>query len=167
MLPEGVVRICDRAFYNCTALEEVVFLDGIQDISKDILDNTAYAEKMITTDVFSNQSIYVGEYLIKCVGFFGNSVFAIEEGTTFVAENAMALGDYGSIKSIIVPASVKVLKKGSLYTSDALKKVYYSGTIEQWNAIDNQGCFEGFGALGGTSITIICEDGEISYTPEN
>lgn len=163
VLTDGIIRIGDGAFYNCTALAEITFPTGIQYIPSNILDNTAYYKSCESNYENACTGVYVGEYFIKAI-YAEGSIFTIAEGTTYVAMNAMNMKDNAYVKTIVVPSSIKVLEEGSLYLSDRLSKVYYSGTIEQWNSIDNGGCFEGF---GGTSITIICDDGNITYTPGN
>ncbi len=163
-LPEGLLRISEKAFWYCSALAEVVFPEGIQYIERDILDNTEYEKTNLSFCTDGFPGLYVGNYMIR-IGNASGRFYCIREGTTFIAANALNINDT-LIYMIQVPASVKTLEKGSLYTSDRLETVYYFGTVEEWNAIDNRGCFDGFGSVDGDSITIICTNGEIIYTPE-
>ncbi len=163
-LPEGLLRISEKAFWYCSALADIVVPEEIQYIERDVFEKTAFETTNLSFSVDGFPGLYVDNYMIR-IGSASGNFYCIREGTTFVAANALNIKDT-LIHTLQVPASVKTLDKGSLYTSDRLKTVYYLGTIEEWNAIDNRGCFYGFGSVGGQSITIKCTDGDIIYTPE-
>ena len=127
-IPEGVEIIGDSAFRNCNSLESVVIPEGVTTI-----EGCAFQNCIKLTSI----------KLPNTITSIGNSVFygCVELTSIKLPNKLTSIGTYtfdGCIRleSIEIYESVTSIKESAFIRCDALNTVYYTGTEEQWNAIN-------------------------------
>ena len=103
ILPNGLHEIRKEAFYDCFNLEEIVGVEKVQIIEKNVLSCTAYYDKC---------SILFNGTVLQKYNAIGEKQYTIPEGTTEIANQAFLYGteDYEDVlEEIVVPDSVTVI----------------------------------------------------------
>ncbi len=152
IVPDGVASIGDWAFNGCASLTSVILPDSVTSIGVYAFYDTAYYNDVSNWEC---GVLYIGNHLIKASADIRGSI-KIKAGTLTV--NDYAFSDCFSLKSIIIPDGVTSIGQHAFYDCSSLetivipdsvtsigdsafsccygiKKVYYSGTKEQWQAI--------------------------------
>ena len=103
VIPESVTSIGDRAFWNCTSLQQVTFAgtSRLKSIGEDAFDDCTALESIVIPD---------GVTEIKVGAFWSCS----------------------SLKSIVIPESVVAIGAYAFMGCGALAEVYYKGTPAAW-----------------------------------
>lgn len=172
IIPESVTRIGSGAFKDCDNLRNVVLPDSVDTIDSE----TFYGCSSLTNIVIPNSVTSIGDS-----AFFGctsltsivipDSVTSIGEGAfwlctslaNIVIPNGVTSIDYAafnecsSLTSIVIPYSVTSIGTFAFQYCSSLTEIRYSGTEEQWKAIDKSINWD---LLTGR-YTIYCIDGEI------
>lgn len=135
---EGLKTIDTMAFANCRALEEINLPESIEKISWGAFDDAAETieELVIPGNV---KSCDINEILESNEPNTAYSVHkllrkvAFNEGVEIIKiSNTACTG----LKYVYVPASVKKLDTGVLYTDRAFEAIIYAGSSEQWAEVE-------------------------------
>ncbi len=169
----GVVVIDHRVFSNCQSLSSVVFSDSLRYIgsmafSRCIsLESVQFPEKIeyIGYMAFSSTGMTsfahpdnVGDFSSSAVSSSGKLVsIRIQEGVTELGWGY--LRSCRALKEIALPSTLTTLKDVSLFDLPALEKLHYSGTVEEWNALEKGEKWY----VGTPAFIVICSDGEVEY----
>ena len=127
-IPNSVTSIGDYAFSNCTSLANITIPDSVTSIG----DDTFYGCTSLANITIPNGVTSIGNHT-----FYGCTSLA----NITIPNSVTSIGDatfYGctSLESIIIPNSVTSIGNGALQGCTSLANIYYTGTEEQWNAIE-------------------------------
>ena len=168
--PHDMKYIGDAAFYGCQGLESVKFEGDVDIFGSQIF----YGCVNIASIDFGNKLSKIGFGMFSCCGnierlVIPSSVKVIDfycfsscnigelilsEGIEEIRGSAFA---YGSIPEIHLPSTIKYLGSVVFWRVD---KVYYNGTMEQWNEIERHHWYERY-----DEYYIHCIDGDIYVPP--
>lgn len=128
-ISNGITSIGERAFNDCLNLTTVNIPKSVTFMGEQVFSRCANITK-VTIDKDSPLTS-LGKALFYQSGIqsfqFPNNVTIIEELTFFRCS---------SLETIVIPKSVKTISSNVFYSCENLKNVYYTGTEEEWNAID-------------------------------
>ena len=97
------------------------------------------------------------EHPYAFVGNYGQDEYTIPDGITFIAQGAFAKCFH--LKAVVIPTSVTRIEKWAFFNCHRLQQIYYTGTLEQWQAIskDKSWC------SGVKNCIVHCADGATEY----
>ena len=150
-LPQQATQIGDKAFASCGLLKDVVFPlqlktigkeaflrcyelkvlalpQGLTAIGKDAFEGTGCLED---PENRIDGCVYAGSYLLQ--GDPGRTTYAVREGTTLIADDALVLTD--KLETITLPETLTSFGNADFSACTALQKVNYGGTEAQWHAL--------------------------------
>ena len=81
---------------------------------------------------WENEFLYIGEYLVNTKSDITGK-YKIKEGTKYIADSA--LYSRTLITEITIPSSVVSIGENAFYRCNALEKVNFCGSDEEWNNI--------------------------------
>ena len=154
VMPDSVTSIGEGAFNYCQSLTSVIISDGVTNIGYRAF---SYCSSLA--------SVTIGESLteISSAAFFECTMLTdIKIGNSVTSIYCDAFGNCTSLKSITLPKSVTFIEYAAFYGSTSLTKIYYNGTIEEWNSILKDEEDEYRWDDGTVDYVIYCTDGEIS-----
>lgn len=129
VLPDSLRAIGNGAFCDCAALQAVEIPAGVRHIGYSVfLDTPLYADQTNWIDGL----FYVNRALLWVKG--SPTGVTVREGTTVIAETAFCYCD--AMTALTLPASLRAVSANAVAPCAALRDVYYSGTQEQWDAIE-------------------------------
>ncbi len=146
-IPSSVTEIGSYAFAYCISLESIEIPEGVSEISEWMF----YRCTALKSVVIPNSVAAIGTYAF----YHCESLTSIEipSGVTKLFygtfENCVAL------TQVTIPVSVTAIANSAFSGCESLSDVYYAGTLEEWNAIDND-------SEELTASSIHCEDGSIT-----
>lgn len=148
VIPEGVTSIGDGAFDNCTNLTSVTIPNSVTSIG----DSAFYKCPSLKSITIPEGVTSIGSYAFyKCSSL---TSITIPESVTSIDYDAFA--NCTNLTSVTIPESVTSIGDGAFYNCSRLKTINYTGTEEQWNAIN-----KGFNWSSGTVMNVI-----YNYKPE-
>lgn len=169
----GVIVIDSSAFGNCASLNSVTFSDSLRYIGSMafsrcyLLESVQFPENIeyIGYMAFSSTGMTsfehpdnVGNFESCAVSSSGKLIsYRIQEGVTELKWGF--LRHCPVLKEISLPSTLAALDDVSLFDLPALEKLYYSGTVEEWNAIEKGEKWY----VGTPAFKVVCSDGEIEY----
>ena len=122
IIPEGVMNIVSRAFYNCTGLKEILIPDSVTTIGSDAFNNTTW---------YNNQPdgvVYAGKVLYDYKGIMpSDTKIDILDGTKSISGDAFN-GDTG-LTEITIPESVTSIGSLAFYDCTGLKEVVIPNSV--------------------------------------
>ncbi len=151
VIPDGVASIGHSAFDGCVSLTNITIPDGVASIGANAFEDTVW---------YNNQSdglVYAGKVVYKYKGtMLDNTQIVLEEGTKGIADSAF----YGcmGLTSMAIPDSVISIGNYAFYGCTGLTRIDYTGTIDQWNAINKETNWD----YSTDDYTIYCSDGTIA-----
>ena len=150
-LPESVKSIGNSAFYDCRALESINIPEGVISLG----EQTFYlCENLETIKFLSPFSLLIeGDYTFGYCGLSEirlPSVYTLPTGTFYycdklemieLPEQLKTIGDNAfmlcsNLNSIVIHNNVETIKADAFDGCTALTNVYYTGSEEEWNAIE-------------------------------
>lgn len=151
VLPEGVSSIGNGAFSGCTNLSDINIPDSVTNIGEfafnrcreltsiDIPDSVEYIGK----NAFSYCSKLENITLPSNITFINDSAFSNCSGFTkiVIPEGVIEIGEFAfyhceNVSEIVIPKSVTKIGRSAFYQIPSVKHIYYTGTEEQFNAIN-------------------------------
>ena len=143
IIPDGVTRIGDRAFYNCKRIESVTIPDSVGSIG-----SNAFAQCTGLTDVtIGNGVASIGKYAFFACKNLANII--IPGGVANIDDDAFY--ECSGLVKVTISDSVTNIGNYAFGACGAIKTVFYLGTPGQWQEIT---VGEGNSYL--TDATIIC-----------
>ena len=136
---DSVTTISSRAFINCTNLRKVTIGKGLKTIGACAFSYCPSLTEIIVSKDNQNFTVRDGALFTKDLTKIcklpndGRTAFAIPDGVTTVAEDA--LGDLTGLKELTVPKSVSTFEKFALDGCGNLTDVYYAGTASRWGTV--------------------------------
>ncbi len=128
-LPSSVTKIGGYAFLECTALTNIKIPETVTDIGYSAFKNTKYYNDEKN---WENGFLYIGEYLVNTKTTI-NGKCSIKDGTKYIADSAFYSRTL--ITEITIPSSVVYIGKTAFYGCNALEKVNFCGSEEEWSNI--------------------------------
>lgn len=152
IIPNGVTTIGNYAFYGCSGLTSVFIPNGVSSIGYDAfrycsgLTNIKLPNdlKIIAHSVFSGCSGLTSITIPSSVmSIHSNAFSGCSNLTTVIFEKNSNCESIGSsvfddcilLTSITIPNSVTKID-GSFYKCSKLKRIYYQGSVSDWNRIN-------------------------------
>lgn len=140
-LPNTLKTIDGYAFHDCISLEEIILPDSLTSIGKQAFRNCAEMKKIVFPKGLSDISYGV------CYGCLSLEEVVIENGASSIGLCSFA--NCISLSKVYIPLSIKSIygsdsANDSFYNCTSLKDIYYAGSANQWNVLDeySRGEFE-------------------------
>lgn len=163
-IPESVSSIYDDAFAGCNGLTSVTIPEGVTEIGAwAFYDCTALTSVTIPASVTSIKSYA----FYNCTGL---TSVTISEGVTSIGHSAFlccngltsvtipdSVTKIGYI-TITMPDGIKKSVNGAFDNCRNLKSIIYTGTIEQWSALNYDVTYE-----NNSYADITCSDGKVIF----
>ncbi len=130
-LPNTLKTIDGFAFHDCISLEEITLPDSLTSIGEQAFRNCAEMKKIVFPKGLSEISKYI------CLGCLSLEEVVIENGASQIT--AGSFQNCISLSKVYIPLSIKAIYsfgETSFYNCTSLKDVYYAGTANQWNVLD-------------------------------
>ena len=169
----GVVVIDSRAFANCASLNSITFSDSLRYIGSMafsrcyLLESVQFPENIeyIGYMAFSSTGMTSFEHPDNVGNFESCAVslstellsLGIQEGVTEL--KSRYLYSCRALKEIFLPSTLTALESVALFDLPALEKLYYSGTVDEWAALEKDEKWY----VGTPAFKVVCSDGEIEY----
>lgn len=147
-IPNGVTSIGYFAFMGCSGLTSITLSDNLTSIENGILEGCSRLKSVIIPEGVT----FVGYWAFMSCSELTS--VTIPESVTSIW--ALAFAFCSSLTSITIPASVTDID-GSSFASTPVKDIYFQGTRDEWNRIE-----EKTSDISWSEATIHCIDGVIS-----
>ena len=147
IIPEGIKEICSFAFEGCD-VERIALPTSIEKLGTSALRDCKYL-KSFDLGGYSDLPDYSldgCDVLSEATGF---------ENVTRIGKYALSVG--ADLHSIRLTSSLKSIDEYACLKVSSLNRIYFDGTVEQWNAISKG---QGWN-LRTPDTRIICNDGEV------
>lgn len=131
VLPEGVTEICDGAFNHCYYLDTVVVPGSVEAFGEDVFASCVRLANVTLCEGLTDIGL---DTFDDCTSL---TDIIIPEGVDSIRGGNFS-GCY-NLKNITIPVSVTVVGNSSFTDCSLLTNVYYTGTEEDWNKIDDYG----------------------------
>ncbi len=147
IIPEGIKEICSFAFEGCD-LERIALPKSIEKLGTSAFRDCKYL-KSFDLGGYSELPDY------SLDGCDALSEAAGLENVTRIGKYALSVG--ADLHSIRLTSSLKSIDEYACLKAASLNRIYFDGTVEQWNAISKG---KGWN-LRTPDMRIICNDGEV------
>ena len=141
IIPDGVARIEDFAFYHFIGLTSIIIPGSVTSIGHDVFSDC----NGLTSITIPGSVTSIGEYAFSCC--IGLTSATIHNGVTSI--EWCAFGGCLGLTSITIPDSVTSIGYNAFLGCGKLRNVYYGGNKTQWNRI---GIAEGNDCLSSARI---------------
>ncbi len=126
VVPQGTTEI--QSFAECDKITSIVLPEGVTSIGGEAFNNCTSLEKINLPDSVT---------YIAYTAFYNCSSLKTVRLPSQITEIAWSTFEYcESLEAIEIPASVTLIEEDAFWNCTSLKDVYYTGTEEQWNAIE-------------------------------
>ncbi|MBQ2903592.1 MAG: leucine-rich repeat protein [Clostridia bacterium] len=109
-VPDGTKKIGQEAFYGCTNLKVISLPDSTESVACDAFEDAIY---LLNTDNWENGVLYIGNVLYTADPEKLPESYEIKADTVCIAD--MAFYDCRSLKSVVIPDTVKYIGNGAFY----------------------------------------------------
>ena len=137
-IPEGVTSIENGAFKGCSGLTSIKIPSSVTSIK-----NEAFEDCIGLTSINVEAGNVVYDSRDNCNAIIEKETNTLIQGckNTKIPSSVTNIGNYAfggcsGLTSIEIPSSVTSIGEGAFMDCSGLKDVYYTGTQEQWNAIN-------------------------------
>ncbi len=127
-MPESLDTMDLMIFHDCPSLKSIIVPEGVEWISDNCFDSCTSLTSVTLPDSLTKigySAFYACESLESIV---------IPEGVEFIG--FAAFSECKGLISVAIPKSVTEISMDAFWGCDSLTTVIYSGTDENWNAID-------------------------------
>ncbi len=165
-LPDSVTSIEESAFNDCYYLKELKLSDSLNSIGEEAFYE---CETLKTLEIPAGLTT-VGEGAFRCC--YSLESVIIRQGATMIGDlmfsgcnqlssisipdSVTSIGNQAfggcQFESIIIPGSVTVIGYMAFAFCKNLKEIIFSGTQEQWNAVEKGDYWDGNGIIDGTGV---------------
>ncbi len=142
-VPSSVDTIASCAFNDCTSLETVVISEGVKEIGHLAFGHCAFTEIVIPSSVKR-----IGSYAFS--GCDDLKSFTALDGLESIESCAFA--ECVSLETLILPASVSIVRNRAFRNCINLFRVDYAGSVKAWKELDGQKFHNG-------NTVVFCNDG--------
>lgn len=143
-----------NAFYGCTSLAELVIPESVKEIGSGAFTSCG---KLTSINIPENIERFGQEVFL----YTSISTVKVPKCRTELYENDFS-GCY-DLTEVYIHSGITSIGDGVFYQCKNLRKIYFDGTVEEWNAIEKHKlwnrCTYG--------ITVVCTDGEIEVPEDN
>lgn len=122
VVPENVVRLGDRVFYECENLAEIQLNNKLQRIGAEAFVGTAYYEN---EDNWVDGVLYIGDALIKARPEAVTGIYTVRAGTRIIADEAFK--NCENLSRISIPDTVEYIGE------DAFSDTAFFNNKDNWN----------------------------------
>ena len=128
-IPNSVSQLGINAFYNCVSLKQVTFEDDCQIVK---LQRTfSNCSSLTSVDFGKNSSIsIIDEYTFNSASLVD---LHLPENIVMIKQHAFY--NCNNLQSLILPSTISVIQDGAFSYCDKLEKVYYEGSVEDWEFV--------------------------------
>ena len=152
IIPSSVTKI-DGAFENCKSLASITIPDSVTSIGNTSFRNCT---SLSTVTIPANARCTGGSIFRDCTGL---TSVVFEAGSKDVGTEMFS--GCTSLTSVTLPSSLTDMSNNVFSGCTSLTEITYTGTQEQWNAIEKSGSTWSWNT--GSSITTVhCSDGDIT-----
>ena len=127
-LPAGITAVEAEVFSGCGSLQQITLPQGLTAIGKDAFKGTAY---LTASENQTDGCVYLDSYLLQ--GAPDQATFAMREGTTMIADDALTLTN--KLEALTVPGSLTSFGNADFSVCTSLRRVTFGGTEAQWHAL--------------------------------
>lgn len=138
VIPAGIISIGFEAFAGCDGLTEITLPKSMEDI-----DGSAFimCTDLSSIEVDSENKTYYSEN--NCVIERATNTLKLGCKTSVIPDSVTSIGNFAfrscpGLTSITIPDSVTSIGVGAFSGCTALTDVYFTGTEEEWDAINFQ-----------------------------
>ncbi len=182
VIPDGLTKINDYAFYNYKPLQSVSIPDTVTHIGTSAFEGTS---KLSDIRV-SNKLEYIGKNAFYNTGFYKDAA-NWDNGFLYLGSNLIAadkdkipadcrlysktkliayevFNNFDNLKSVIIPDEVQYINDRAFYDCDALEQVNVSDSVKTIGAAAFYGCNQLTSIKLGNNLTEIGENAFLSCT---
>ena len=152
IIPSSVVSIGNGAFADCKNLAYVTVPDSVTVIGSDAF---SWCSALVSINIPSSLNSIMNGTFFGCESL---TEISIPEGVTDLGYTSF--GDCINLAEIQLPRSVSFIGSRSFDGCQKLVTIYYSGTVEEWDAIEKGRDFD----VGSGYYTVYASDGECKKT---
>lgn len=115
-ISEGILRISENAFLNCTQLSEITFPQSLQEVGTNMVKNTAWEKELLE----KQSEIIVGTILVE-VSPLLEGAYQVPDGVTGIASGVFYRNE--RLTDISLPDSLEVIAAYAFAGCTSLQKI--------------------------------------------
>ena len=166
VIPSGVKRLKNYAFYKCKSLKSVTIPSSVMSVGKEVFDQcydieAIYYEGSIaqwcdiefktrwSNPIYYSNNLYINNQLvtnlvipsgvkrIKNYAFYKcKSLKSVTILNSVTSIGDVAFNGCSGLTSVTIPNSVKKIGFAAFYDCESLRTIYFNGTKQQWREIE-------------------------------
>ena len=152
IMSDSVTTISKCAFAYCANLTTVEIPDSVTTIKYGAFQNTGLTSITIPDSVINLADWVFG----ACTDLTGHII--LPDGISYVPNGI--LWGCPNVSSVTIPAGITKICNDAFYECTSLETITFEGTVEEWNALD----FGGFWNGGVPATEVICSNGTVALS---